>query len=242
MYRVEQLEVLGSIMELLVFEPEGEGPFPAMVVAQHLPVAHAGLETDPFTVDVGERLAAQGYVAVIPYLFHWWPPEEEMMTKAKAWRDDWNIADLDATYQFTANQTLVDSSRIGIMGHCWGGRVAWLGACTNTHYKAAAMFYGGRIQMGLGEGAPAAIDLVGQILCPLLGIFGREDKNPSSEDVAVLDKALEAAGVTHEFHQYEGAGHGFQDFHNPDRYRPDQAEDAWSKFFDFMARQLKQPV
>jgi dienelactone hydrolase len=53
MYKKEQLDVLGSPMELLVFEPAGSGPFPAVVVAQHLPVAHEGLENDPFTLNTG---------------------------------------------------------------------------------------------------------------------------------------------------------------------------------------------
>ena len=50
MYRSETLTVRGSPMEVLVFEPEGPGPFPGLVVAQHLPVAHAGLTGDPFTM------------------------------------------------------------------------------------------------------------------------------------------------------------------------------------------------
>ncbi len=52
-------------MEILVFEPRGDGPFPGIVVAQHLPIAHTGLENDPFTIDVGERLADAGYACVI---------------------------------------------------------------------------------------------------------------------------------------------------------------------------------
>lgn len=239
MYRKEVLTVHDSAMEALVFEPEGDGPFPGMVVAQHLPVAHAGLETDPFTLDVGERLAAAGYVAVIPFLFHWWPVEQDMMEKAKAWRDDWNIADLDATFEHLSGMTNVRADRIGVVGHCWGGRVAWLAACTNPTYAAAAIFYGGRIKIGLGPDATPAIDMVDRIACPMLGIFGNEDQNPSPDDVDDLDRALEAAGVTHEFHQYDGAGHGFQDFTNDERYRPGQAADAWEKLLAFMDSHLK---
>ncbi len=60
MYSKQTVDVNGSAMETLVFEPEGAGPFPGLVVAQHLPVAHTGLEKDPFTIDVGEKLAAAG--------------------------------------------------------------------------------------------------------------------------------------------------------------------------------------
>ena len=62
-------------MEILTFMPESDGPHPGVVITQHLPVAHAGLETDSFQIDVGEKLAANGYMAVLPYMFHWWPDQ-----------------------------------------------------------------------------------------------------------------------------------------------------------------------
>lgn len=88
MYRSEYLDVQGQSMHTLVFEPEGAGPHPGLVIAQHLPVAHAGLEKDPFTIDVGERYAAAGYVCVIPFIFHWWPENEDVAVKREAFRDD----------------------------------------------------------------------------------------------------------------------------------------------------------
>ena len=127
-------------MHTLVFEPQGTGPHPGLVIAQHLPVAHAGLEKDPFTLEVGERYAAAGYVCVIPFIFHWWPEEEEMGVKVGAFRDDWTLADLDAAYRYLSGKDNVDAARIGILGHCWGGRVAWLGCCHNPDYKACAVF------------------------------------------------------------------------------------------------------
>lgn len=224
-------------MEVFVFEPEGKGPFPGLVVAQHIPVAHAGIETDPFTLDVGEKMAANGYLTAIPFIFHWWPKEAEMGVKRAGFRDDWTIADLNATYDYLAARDDVDADRIGILGHCWGGRVAWVGATTNPRYKAAVMLYGGRVRAAMG-GIPA-IELVDRITCPVLGIFGNEDQNPSPEDVDVMDAALTEAGIEHTFHRYDGAGHGFQDYTNPDRYREGPANDAWDKLLDFLGKELK---
>ena len=232
MYRSETLTVRGSPMEVLVFEPEGPGPFPGLVVAQHLPVAHAGLTGDPFTIDVGEKLAENGYVAVIPHVFHWWPADEDIQ-----FRDDETIADLDTTFDFLAGMDKVDVARIGILGHCWGGRIAWLGAASNPRYKAAVMLYGGRVKLAMG-GVPA-IDLAGDIKCPMLGFFGNEDENPSPEDVNDMDAALTAAGVDHTFYRYDNAGHGFQDDTNPSRYREGPAKDAWEKLLAFFDRELK---
>lgn len=239
MYRKDSIDVQGSPMEVLIFEPEGDGPFPGMVVAQHLPVAHAGLETDPFTLDIGEKLAANGYAAIIPFIFHWWPKDEELAVKRDNWRDDWNIADMAATYDYFAALPSVDESRIGVMGHCWGGRVAWLAATQNPNYAAAAVFYGGRIKLGLGDGATPPIEMTDRIPCPVLGIFGNDDQNPSPDDVKDLDAALTAANIPHEFHQYDGAGHGFQDFVNEERFRKEQTEDAWNKLFAFLDKNLR---
>ena len=238
MYRTLSVDVDGSPMPILVFEPDGDGPFPGLVVAQHLPGAHMGLEGDPFQIDVGERLAAAGYVCVIPYMFHWWPADEDIEVKRREWRDDRSIADLDATYAALIDIPSVDANRIGILGHCWGGRVSWLGACHNRNYKVAATFYGGRIKLAMGEGAKPAIDLAGGMACEFFGFFGNEDQNPSPADVDDLEAALSAAGVTHTIHRYDGAGHGFQTFTNPDRFRPVASADAWEKLLGYFGEQL----
>lgn len=239
MYNVETVLIEGSRMDVLVFEPEGTGPFPGVVVAQHIPIAHTGLEKDPFTIDVGNRMADAGYAAVIPFLFHWWPSNLDLAQKREEYRDDRAVADMDAAYNILTGLKNVDADRIGVMGHCWGGRISWLHACHQPNYKALATLYGGRIKTGMGEGAPAAISLTGNMKCEVLGLFGNEDQNPSPADVADLDAALTQAGIPHELHQYDGAGHGFQDFENPDRYRKKQSDDAWVKIFSFFDRTLK---
>ncbi len=239
MYSKEILDVQGSKMETLVFLPEGDGPAPGIVVAQHLPIAHEGLEKDPFTIDVGEKLAAAGYAAAIPYIFHWWPPETDVAVKREEWNDDKNVADLDAAFNLLTGLDGVDAARIGIIGHCWGGRVAWLGACRNPGYRASVVLYGGRIKLGMGEGCPPPIDLAGDMRCRVMGIFGNDDQNPSPADVADLDAALNKAGIEHAFHQYDGAGHGFQDFVNKERFRKEQTEDSWAKLLAFLDKTLK---
>ena len=238
-YSRKTLEVQGSPMETLVFEPQGSGPHPAILVAQHLPIAHAGLEKDPFTLDIGDRLAKAGYVAAIPFMFHWWPPEQDIEIKRKEWRDDWTLADLDATWGLLAGMPNVDSGRLGVIGHCWGGRVSWLAACHKPDLKACAVLYGGRIKLAMGPPGTPPIELAGRIGCPMIGIFGNDDQNPSPADVNDLDAALDAAGVAHEFHRYEGAGHGFQDFGDRNRYHPEATADAWDKVLGFFARTLK---
>lgn len=239
MYRSETLTVNDQPMHTLIFEPETKGPHPGLIIAQHLPVAHAGLEKDPFTIDVGERYAAAGYVCAIPFIFHWWPEDEDMSVKREAFRDDWTVADLDATFQHLSGLDAVDQNRVGILGHCWGGRVAWLGASNNPNIKACGVFYGGRINVAFADNGTPPMELAAQIQCPVLGIFGNDDQNPSPELVNDYEAALVNANIPHEFHRYDGAGHGFQDHTNPDRYRQEQSEDAWQKAIAFLDKHLK---
>ena len=229
----------GSPMEVVIFEPEGPGPHPGVMVAQHIPIAHTGLEKDPFQMDVGERLAAAGYASVTPYVFHWWPPDQDLEVERAEFRDDAAVKDMAAAGGILKGLDGVDADRIGIIGHCWGGRLSWLGACHNPDYKAAVVLYGGRIKQGMGEGNPPPISLAGNIDCPMMGIFGNDDQNPSPADVADLDAALNEAGVEHVFHQYDGAGHGFQDFNDSNRYREAAADDAWGKLIAFLDSRLK---
>ena len=233
-YSKEILDIQGSPMETLVFTPDSGEAVPGVVIAQHIPNAHISLEGDPFTIDIGERMVAAGYACVIPYIFHWWPSDEEILVKREAWRDDRCLADMRAAYDLLAGLDQVDAGRIGVLGHCWGGRVAWIEAANNPGYKTSVVLYGGRVKIPLGEGAEPPIEMADRIKCPMLGVFGNNDQNPSPEDVDDMDAALTAAGVTHTFHRYDGAGHGFQDFVTEDRYCKEQSDDAWGKIMTFL--------
>ena len=89
-----------------------------------------------------------------------------------------------------------------------------------------------------GAGNPPAIDLTGEVACPVIGVFGNEDQNPSPEDVDDYEAALKGAGAEYVFHRYDGAGHAFQWEDNPERFRAAQSEDSWEKTLAFFAEKL----
>jgi carboxymethylenebutenolidase len=148
------------------------------------------------------------------------------------------IADVTAAVEYLKAQPFVQADRIGIVGFCFGGRVAYLAACNLSDIKASVVYYGGRILQPLGSEGPSPLDQTSNIGCPVLGLFGEEDANPTPADVATIEAELQKHGKSYEFHMYPGCGHGF---HCDARasYRPEAARDAWGKTIAWFDQHLK---
>jgi carboxymethylenebutenolidase len=92
-----------------------------------------------------------------------------------------------------------------------------------------------------GEG-PSPFDRTAEIHCPLIGLFGEEDTNPSPADMRKLDAELTRLGKVHEFHSYPGANHAFMNQHG-NRYHAGADRDSWPKTLAFFEKHLrKAPV
>ncbi len=220
----------GGKMDVLLGAPEGAGSFPTIVVAHH----RWGL--DPFTRKVIERLNANDFIAGAPNLYHRRPAGEDSAESIKFLDDEEMIADVKTAAAFLQSQKQAKRGAEGVMGHCMGGRVAFLGAASHP-FKAAVMLYGGSINIPRAPGKPVALTRAAGITCPLLGFFGKEDKNPSPADMAAIDAELTRLGKKHEFHAYDGAGHAFQNFQD-ERYRETASEDAWRRYLAFFRETL----
>jgi carboxymethylenebutenolidase len=238
MHQVITTTVLDSPMDVFVFRPAGPGPHPGILLAQHIPMGHTGLENDPFTLTTAQRFADNGYMVAVPFIFHWWPKSAALEKKREESRDDWIVADIKAGLAVLKAQSGIDAGRIAMVGHCWGGRVAWLAAC-HMRFAALATFYGGNVKKALGAGNVTPLELAPHITCPVIGFYGNNDTNPSPQDVTDYSAALTSAGISHTFHRYDGAGHGFQNFPTPERYNQAASDDAWVKVLAFLAQQLK---
>jgi carboxymethylenebutenolidase len=127
-----------------------------------------------------------------------------------------------------------------VIGYCSGGRQSFL-AAVSLPLDAAVDCYGGFVVGDPPAESPLKVgpivDKAPDLSCPLLGLFGADDKYPSPSDVAELEAALKAAGKTYEFHSYEGAGHAFFSVNRP-AYRPEAAVDGWQKIFTFFGKYL----
>lgn len=232
----EKIEVDGAEMDVYASVPDGSGPFPAVVVAQHA----SGV--DKFIQDMADKLASAGYATVAPDLFHR-ITDEMVESTGKSKRDQLSdpeiISDINATVDFLAGQSSVDSNRVGITGFCMGGRVTWLAAATNPRIKAAVPYYGGNIMVPWGSATQAPFALASGIECPVLFHFGEIDENPSQDDMLILDKELSKHSVPHQFYTYPGANHAFMNPANPPRYQRAAAEMSWPRTLDFFGKHLR---
>jgi dienelactone hydrolase len=93
-----------------------------------------------------------------------------------------------------------------------------------------------------GAAGATPFDQLNRLSCPVIGLFGNEDRNPSPQDANRIDAELTRLRVEHAFHRYPGAGHGFQ---RPTKdgpaIRAAQA-DSWQKIFAFLAEKLAAPA
>ena len=223
----EETTVDGGPMRIFAGMPQGKGPHPAFLLCQHAP----GL--DAFTEKVIDRLAENGYASFAYDAYHRTgadhPERRDKVTDAGL------LADMRATLAHMAKTAGVDMTRVGIAGHCMGGRTSYLGAASIDAFKVCGVFWGGNILKPRG-GDVSPFELTKDIKCPVIGFFGNDDQNPSPADVDAIDAELTKHKVAHEFHRYDGAGHAFQNFTNAERYRERQAEDAWVKELAFFKR------
>ena len=84
----------------------------------------------------------------------------------------------------------------------------------------------------------APITLTREMQCPLLGLFGIEDKRPSPEDNAITEAELKKHGKIYQFYTYENCGHAFFHADRP-TYRVHAAEDGWKRIFEWFAKYLR---
>lgn len=231
MAQFDEVQVDGVPMRICYAEPEGEGPFPAMVILFH----RGGF--DEFTTKLADNLAAEGYLAAAPDVYHW-PPVVEPARENAFPLDPEIIKDINATMDWLGAKP-VNKDRIGIIGHCMGGRMAYLGASTNPGINAAVVYYGGNMFKPWSDDGPPPFDLLDGIKGPVIGFYGNDDKNPSPEDADKISAELDRLGKTHTFHRYDGAGHAFQNFLDNDRYREEATVDSWAKTLAFLAEWAK---
>jgi carboxymethylenebutenolidase len=229
----------GDAIHAYLARPLGPGPFPGMVLIHHMP------GWDEWYREATRKFAHHGYVAISPNLYdragHGTPEDVAAKVRAAGGApDDQVIGDLAGALQHIRGLPY-SSGKVGVFGTCSGGRHAYLAACRVPGFDAVVDCWGGRVVIATEDLTPrqpvAPIDYTKDLSCPLLGLFGAEDRNPTPEQVAQHEEELKKHGKNYEFHMYPNAGHGFFYYDRP-AYRQEQAVDGWKKIFAFLGQHL----
>lgn len=229
----------GDEIEAYLARPAGAHTRGGVIVIHHMP----GYDRE--TKEIVRRFADIGYDAVCPNLY--WreapgaaPDDAAALVRAQGGVPDARlIGDVAGAASYLRG---LDSSnaKVGVIGYCSGGRQSVLAAC-NLDLDAAVDCYGAFVTGTPPENFPLKVtnlvDQLPNLRCPLLGLFGAEDRYPAPEHVKELDEILSAHSKEHEFHTYEGAGHAFFSVDRP-AYRPEAAIDGWARITAFYGRHL----
>jgi carboxymethylenebutenolidase len=223
-----KVAVQGGEMPVYFARPAGVANPPVILVAMEIFGLHEYIK------DVARRLAKLGAFAVAPdYYFRTGTDLtkitdfKELMPIVNAKPDAELVADLDATVAWAKSQG-GDTSRLGIVGFCRGGRTVWVYSAHSGALKAGVAFYGSLVDPANPVWPKSPIQLAPDMKAPVLGLYGEADQGIPVSQVEQMKAALQAAGKTAAFKIYPGAPHAFHADYRPS-YRQDAAEDAWKQ-------------
>ena len=216
----------GAMAPGYLVRPEGDGPFPGVVVIQEWWGLNDQIKR------VTDRLAEQGFVALSPDLYRGQVAEEpnDAQKLAMEMDRDQALKDIQGAVNYLLAQPFVIPRQAGVMGFCMGGGLASMMSFQGQNVGAVVVFYGGR-----GEWTDEAVEAMS---APLLGLYGEADQSIPLSMIENNRAKLQAHGKPHEIVIYPGAPHAF---FNDERlsYRPEAAEDAWKRTVGWFHQYLR---
>ena len=221
-----ELLVNGRATRGYLAQPEGDPPAPGVVVIQEW----WGL--NDHMRDIADRLAVEGFVALAPDLYYGQtadePDEARKLAMALEYPDALRVIQTAVDHLIARDD--VAPKRVGLVGFCMGGGLAWHGAAQLAGIGASVPCYGGGPEMSAEAAA--------RITAPVLAIYGEADRGVSPEVARQRAALMDAAGVTNEMIIYPGAQHAFMNDRRP-VYDPVAAEDAWRRIVAFFHETLR---
>ena len=234
-----------GVSDSALFYPEGKGPWPAVLVWTDI------LGLRPVFREMGRRLAAQGYVVLVPNPFYrnakapvvdgsfdFSKPEDraKVMPLAAALTADANISDAKSYTTFLDAQPQTDKKKkMGVHGYCMGGPLTFRTAATRSdRIGAAATFHGGGLVTDKPDSPHLMIpQMKAEVLCCVAD-------NDDKRDPAAKDKLKEAFASAHlkaTVEVFDGCDHGWT-VRGSQVYNEAGAERAWSELTDLYKRNL----
>ena len=225
------IQVGGFKMPAYRAAPAGRTGLPVVLVVSEIFGVHEHI------ADVARRFAKAGYFAIAPELFVRQGDAGSYGEIGKLIAEVINqvpdaqvMGDLDATLAW-AKAEGADTSKSGITGFCWGGRITWLYAAHSPQIKAGVAWYGRLVGVPNPLMPKNPVDVVATLNGPVLGLYGGQDGGIPQATVETMKAALangSAAAKKSEFVVYPDASHAFNADYRPS-YRKDAADDGWKR-------------
>jgi len=230
-----RIPVQGGMIPAYFAHPAKGSNFPVVLVNEEIFGVHEYIK------DTCRRLAKAGYFSVAPEIYariadlSKMTDVQQIVREVISKKPDAEVfSDLDATLTWTSHNK-GSATEIAVTGFCRGGRNTWLYATHNPHLKAAVAWYG-PIKGNASDIQPKVVlDLVDQLKCPLLGLYGQQDTGIAVADVKEAETKAKAAHKTVEIVVYPDAPHGFHADYRPS-YRQADAEDGWKRMLAWFQR------
>lgn len=195
-------------------------------------VLHAWWGLVPTFVEVCDRLAAAGFVAFAPDLYHGRTAatiaEAEALQEVMEGNDGARLRPIaHAGLERLLDDPRVTRPAIGIVAFSMGVYYALeLSALQPEAVAAVVAFY------GLGDADQSTARAGYQ------GHFAEHDQYQSLDEMRSMEADIRAAGHETDFHVYPGAAHWFFEADRPDAYDAEAAQLAWDRTVTFLQRRL----
>jgi carboxymethylenebutenolidase len=233
-----------GVADCYLTRPDGDGQHPAVLFVIDAIGLRARIK------EMADRIAAQGYVVLAPNIFY-------RAGRAPIWPDV-NLADPDARAEFMktlgpiaaaltpaamssdggaylARLAELAEGRVAITGYCMGGRHGWQIAASHPDRVAAlAGFHTG----GMVTDGPDSPHLrAPEVKATVYWGFADSDQSMTPEQIATLNAAMDAAGISYTSEVYEGAMHGYT-MADQGAYNEAAAERHFAALFELLGRTL----
>jgi carboxymethylenebutenolidase len=231
-----------GVMNTFVARPDEGGPFPVILFYMDAPGKREELH------DMARRLAAVGYLVVLPNLYHrnardyqlkerTEPAMAEMFGLMATLDARTTVCDTRALLAFVDQFDAADSARIGAVGYCMSGPfVVWAAAAFPERLRCIASIYGANMAT---EKPDSPHRVVGKVQCESYFACAEIDRWAPAADIEKLSEALITGGVPHRLEWYPGAQHGFAFPQRAGIYDKPSAERHWVRLFSLFGRNLR---
>ena len=215
----------GSTVDGYLARPSDGAAHPGVILVQEW------WGIDSHIKELAERLARQGYVVLAPDIYHGKVVHEpdEAGKAMMALNQENAITEIRHGIDYLQSRDDVAPKKLGLVGFCMGGYLAWkVAEAENGELAAVAPFY--------GAGYQPSPDDIRKITAPVLAQYGDQDGSIPEDQRNHIATLLTQEGKTHKVLVYH-AGHAFM---NPEHGAlvPEAADQAWAELVAWFKQYL----